>query len=90
MSTLQLLSIVMPTVGTVAPQAGADGWIDPPVKGAPRRMLVKVLTDTNRRFEYEALFRSSFDAYDDAMDRYPHASRIEVQPAQPKGGRHGA
>lgn len=87
MNALQLILAAGPAA---VAQAGAEGWIDPPVKGAPRRLLVKVLTETNRRYEYEALFRSSFDAYDDAMERYPHAARIEVQPAQPKGGHHGA
>lgn len=66
-------------------------WIDTPAKGAPMPMLVKVLTSTNRRFEYQGLFRHTFDAYDDALERYPHVSRIEVQAIPPTttGGAHG-
>lgn len=66
-------------------------WIDAQLKGTPRPMLVKVLTETNRRFEYQGLFRHTFDAYDDALERYPHVSRIEVQAITPitTGDAHG-
>lgn len=75
----------------LAAAANDAPWIDAPTKGTPMPMLVKVLTDTNRRYEYQGLFRHTFDAYDDALDRYPHVSRIEVQaiPQTTTGGADG-
>ena len=65
-----------------APQAltlaTATTWLAAPSKPTLRRMRVMVRTEANQRYEYEALFASNFDAYDNAMDRFPGALRIEV------------
>lgn len=64
--------------------AGAAAWINTPqpVKSL-RPMLVKVHSvppsDAAQRFEYEGLFNSTFDAYDDALNRFPFAQRIETE-----------
>jgi hypothetical protein len=63
------------------------GWLDaPPATQQPRRMTVsvKVLPPSNveQRFEYEGLFSSSFDAYDNALERFQHVARIDVRPAK--------
>lgn len=60
--------------------ANLPEWIEPAPAARPRRMQVSVTTDVGRRVQYEALFRSTFDAYDDAIERHPHCARVEVKP----------
>lgn len=77
---------VLPTVA-----ANLPAWIDPPPdKPQLRRMVVTVHTLGGRRFEYDGLFATTFDAYDDALERHPHASRIEVRPITSGGDSHAA
>jgi hypothetical protein len=67
----------------LAERTGHAPWVQTDAPQPPtRRMRVAITTDVGRRFEYEALFRSTFDAYDDALARFPHVSRIQVQPAK--------
>ena len=72
-------------------------WLVDAAKPAPRHLLVKVKnvppSNVEQRVEYEGLFVSSFDAYDDAMRRFPFAARVELQPMPvrtPKGDGHAA
>lgn len=69
--------------------ANLPAWIEPPPK-APQRMTVTVHTVAGRRFVYVGLFATTFDAYDDALERHPHASRIEVTPQRKAGDSHAA
>lgn len=68
----------------------AAAWIDPAPRPPPRRMRVAVLLECGARTEYEALFRHTFDAYDDALQRHPSASRIEVADAAAQAARCAA
>lgn len=65
------------------------GWIEQ-AQPQRRKLQVSVLSvppsNVEQRYEYEGLFASTFDAYDDALDRFPHAARIEVKL---KGGCRG-
>lgn len=68
----------------LAARTGSVPWLEADAPQPPtRRMRVAVTTDVGSRFEYEAIFRNSFDAYDDALARFPQVSRIEVKPAKP-------
>lgn len=42
-------------------------------------MIVDVYTVSGRHFEYDAMFGHTFDAYDDAITRFPDAARVEVE-----------
>ena len=55
---------------------GFDWPVPTPV---PRRMQVTVTTAVLRRHQYEGLFGHTFDAYDNALKRFPSAARIEVK-----------
>jgi len=77
------------TLPTVA--ANLPAWIDPPPPKPPlQTMAVTVHTLAGRRFQYDGLYASTFAAYDDALERHPHASRIEVRPINSSGGNHAA
>lgn len=56
-------------------------WIEPAANSPKARhvMSVAVTTDVGQRFVYEAIFTSTFDAYDDALERFQTAARIEVK-----------
>jgi hypothetical protein len=62
--------------------ASLPAWInDPASQGKARHvMTVAVTNDVGHRFTYEGAFASSFDAYDDALERFQSAARIEVKP----------
>ena len=61
--------------------AATGPWIEPPPpRKERRRMCVTVRTDTGMRYEYEGLYSNTFAAYDDAMERFALAARIEVRP----------
>jgi len=66
---------------STAPQAPA--WIEAEANKKPVPMHVTV-HDVSQRHEYEALFLSTFDAYEDALERFTSAQRVEVKPL--KGG----
>lgn len=69
--------------------ATTPAWIEAEARKPARAMRVQVVTDCGQRHEYEGLFATTFDAYDDALSRFQHCARIEVQ-AKTKGGRHAA
>lgn len=69
--------------------ANLPAWLEPAPRRKPQPMHVSVTTDVGSRFEYEAAFPSTFDAYDDALDRFHGCTRIEVKPTR-KGAGHGA
>lgn len=54
-------------------------WIEAEHKRQPRAMTVDVMLDCGKRHRYEGLFNSTFDAYDDALERFQSCARIEVQ-----------
>lgn len=56
----------------------------PPAPPAHRfGMHVKVTVEGGAVHEYDGLFGHTFDAYDDALDRFPAAARIEVKTLPP-------
>lgn len=64
-------------------------WIDPPPVSRPLiKMQVTVRTEWGGCHQYEAVFRSTWDAYDDAMVRFSNAARIEVKALPEKAPTH--
>lgn len=45
-----------------------------------KAMAVQVKLDCGTRYAFEGMFRSSFDAFDSALNRFHKADRIEVKP----------
>lgn len=64
------------------------------ISGVPEKhriaMHVSVHTVSGRHFEYDALFGHTFDGYDDAIERFPDAMRVEVWPIAPATSREVA
>ena len=63
---------------TQPPAPGAGAWLEARRVVVPKPMRVQVRLPGSAQQVYEALFGHTFDAYDDALERYPMALRIEV------------
>lgn len=73
-------------------QVIAGPWIEAPSAIAPKRLFrVTVKLSTTGSFvDFETRCATSFDAYDAALNRFPHtADRIEVEAIE-EGGSHAA
>lgn len=78
------MSAALPTLQEQAAQAIAN-WQHAPGDTAPaprRRFRVIVVTDCQQRFEYEAVYGHSFEAFDAALARFHHCARIEAKPIE--------
>lgn len=53
-------------------------WLEPPPKAKPAPMTVKVTLDFGPKHTYQGMFAHTFDAYDDALQRFPRAASIVV------------
>jgi hypothetical protein len=58
-------------------------WLHARPVTLPKPMRVKVRCTSGAQHVYEGEYRHTFDAYDEALDRYPDAARIVVDALPP-------
>ena len=54
-------------------------WVEAPAT-QPKRLMAVMIKLWDRDVSYERAYASTWDAYDDAFNRYSTALRIEVKP----------